>query len=319
MLAGRFSGETIFTSWRTTVSPGSVSSQLPPASPARSTITDPGFMPFDGLGGHEPRRRAAGHERGRDDHVEALDRVGQRLLLARALLLGQLARVAALAAGLEAEVEPLRAERLRPARRPRGARRSRSCARRGAWRSRAPAARRRRRRARAPWPAGSCRRRSSASGRSGPSPRRRAAPPGSRRRCSARTARPSPARARCAGSPPSRTPSPWRRRARAWSAGWSAAPGSRSGSSPDPSPRIACGSGGAIVTTTSQRQTSAASRGDLSRPPSANAASVSSASAPAPLCTTTSRPLAFSLLTTSGTSATRCSPAAVSFGTPIRI
>ncbi len=45
MLAGRFSGETILTSWRTTVSPGSVSSQLPPASPARSTITEPGFIP----------------------------------------------------------------------------------------------------------------------------------------------------------------------------------------------------------------------------------------------------------------------------------
>src|SRR5439155_3250788 len=44
-----------------------------------------------------------------------------------------------------------------------------------------------------------------------------------------------------------------------------------------------------------------------------------SASEPAPLCTTTSVPLPFSLATTSGTSATRCSPAAVSFGTPICI
>ena len=112
MLAGRFSGETILTSWRTTVSPGSVSSQLPPASPARSTITEPGFIPSTASAVTSLRRRAPGHERGRDDHVEALDRVGQRLLLAGALLLGQLARVAALAAGLEAEVEPLRAERL---------------------------------------------------------------------------------------------------------------------------------------------------------------------------------------------------------------
>ena len=32
------------TSSLTTVSPGSVSSQLPPAAPARSTITEPGFM-----------------------------------------------------------------------------------------------------------------------------------------------------------------------------------------------------------------------------------------------------------------------------------
>ena len=38
--------------------------------------------PFDRLGGDEPRRGAAGHERGRDHDVEALDRVGQRLLLA---------------------------------------------------------------------------------------------------------------------------------------------------------------------------------------------------------------------------------------------
>ena len=42
--------------------------------------------PFDSLRGHELGRRAAGHERRRDDHVEALDRVGQRLLLAGALL-----------------------------------------------------------------------------------------------------------------------------------------------------------------------------------------------------------------------------------------
>ena len=41
-----------------------------------------------------------------------LDRVGQRLLLLRALLLGQLPRVAALARRLDAEVQPLRAERL---------------------------------------------------------------------------------------------------------------------------------------------------------------------------------------------------------------
>src|SRR6204780_1275928 len=53
----------------------------------------------------------------------------------------------------------------------------------------------------------------------------------------------------------------------------------------------------------------------------ANAVALTSASAsvPAPLCTSTSSPLAFSLLTTSGTSATRCSPTAVSLGTPIRM
>ena len=54
-------------------------------------------------------------------------------------------------------------------------------------------------------------------------------------------------------------------------------------------------------------------------PASVNCSSLSRAPSPAPDCTSTSRPLACSLLTTSGTSATRCSPAAVSFGTPIRI
>ena len=110
--AGRFSGETIFTSWRTTVSPGSVSSQLPPASPAMSTITEPAFIPSTASAVTSRGRGAPGDERGRDDHVEALDRLGQRLLLGGALLVGQLARVAALAAGLQAEVEPLRAQRL---------------------------------------------------------------------------------------------------------------------------------------------------------------------------------------------------------------
>src|SRR5439155_983061 len=66
---------------------------------------------LDGLGRHERRRLAARHERGRDDDVELLDRVGQRLLLLRAFLVGQLARVAALAGRLDAEVEPVRAER----------------------------------------------------------------------------------------------------------------------------------------------------------------------------------------------------------------
>ena len=44
-MAGRFSGEQIVTPCLTTVWPGSVSSQLPPVSPARSTTTLPGFMP----------------------------------------------------------------------------------------------------------------------------------------------------------------------------------------------------------------------------------------------------------------------------------
>ena len=45
IVAGRLSGEAIVTPCLTTVCPGSVSSQLPPVSPARSTTTLPGFMP----------------------------------------------------------------------------------------------------------------------------------------------------------------------------------------------------------------------------------------------------------------------------------
>ncbi len=44
MVAGKFSGEAIVTSCLTTTCPGSVSSQLPPVSPARSTTTLPGFI-----------------------------------------------------------------------------------------------------------------------------------------------------------------------------------------------------------------------------------------------------------------------------------
>src|SRR5262249_24415940 len=75
--------------------------------------------------------------------------------------------------------------------------------------------------------------------------------------------------------------------------------------------------GGEMVRTTSQPHTSAGLAG-ISAPACTKAASGSKASAPAPFCTTTSKALAFSLLTTPGTSATRGSPAAVSFGTPIR-
>ena len=63
-----------------------------------------------GLGGDELGRGPTRHERGRDHHVEALDRVGERLLLAGALLVCELARVAALARRLDAQVQPLRAE-----------------------------------------------------------------------------------------------------------------------------------------------------------------------------------------------------------------
>src|SRR5439155_3642406 len=52
-------------------------------------------------------------------------------------------------------------------------------------------------------------------------------------------------------------------------------------------------------------------------PASSNASSSNDAAPPAPRSTTTSCPASTSLATTSGTSATRRSPGAVSFGTPI--
>ena len=42
MVLGTFSGPRILTSWRTMFCPGSVSSQFPPVSAARSTMTEPG-------------------------------------------------------------------------------------------------------------------------------------------------------------------------------------------------------------------------------------------------------------------------------------
>ena len=81
MLAGRFSGETILTSWR---DDGLARlGQLAVAAGLAREVDDhrAGLHPFDRLRGDELRRRAARHERGRDDDVEALDRVGQRLLL----------------------------------------------------------------------------------------------------------------------------------------------------------------------------------------------------------------------------------------------
>ena len=44
MVAGRLSGPSMMTPWTTTRCPGSVSAQFPPASAARSTITEPGRM-----------------------------------------------------------------------------------------------------------------------------------------------------------------------------------------------------------------------------------------------------------------------------------
>ena len=53
MSLARLSGAITLTPSSTTVSPASVSSQLPPDSPARSTITDPGSMLRDRVGGDQ--------------------------------------------------------------------------------------------------------------------------------------------------------------------------------------------------------------------------------------------------------------------------
>ena len=84
---------------------------MPPVSAARSTITLPGFMPATIaalmiFGAGRP-----GHGRGADDDVDGLQVFAEAALLLGALLLGELARVAALARGADAEVEELAAER----------------------------------------------------------------------------------------------------------------------------------------------------------------------------------------------------------------
>ena len=87
---------------------------------------------------------------------------------------------------------------------------------------------------------------------------------------------------------------------------------------PCPSSPISASLGGEIFTTTSERHSSPVSAVNRA-PASSKALSGKRASAPAPFSTRTSMPLAFNLATTSGTSATRCSPTAVSFGTPTRM
>src|SRR5436305_1254861 len=102
---------TIVTPSRTATSPGTVSSQLPPVSAARSTITDPGRIAATAAAGI--RRGAARPRCGRDHGVEVADSRLERGLLRLLFFRTQLARVAAL--GLRAadpEVEPRRTEAL---------------------------------------------------------------------------------------------------------------------------------------------------------------------------------------------------------------
>ena len=65
----------------TTTWPGSVSSQLPPRSAAMSTMTLPGFMTLHHLGGDQPGRGLAGDQRGGDDDVHLLGLLGVHLAL----------------------------------------------------------------------------------------------------------------------------------------------------------------------------------------------------------------------------------------------
>ena len=68
MRLGRSVKPIMLTSCFTAITPGSVSSQFPPCSAARSTITEPGFHRFDHVRGDQFRRRSAGNKcRGDDD------------------------------------------------------------------------------------------------------------------------------------------------------------------------------------------------------------------------------------------------------------
>ncbi len=97
----------------TVSSPGFVSSQLPPVSAARSTMTEPGRMAATADGGNELRRRTTGDGGRRDHDVELRQPLLERGLLLRLLLRGQLSRVATFGLlAADAEVEELCAERL---------------------------------------------------------------------------------------------------------------------------------------------------------------------------------------------------------------
>ena len=100
----------------TIVSSGTVRSQLPPRSAARSTITEPGFIACDHVGRPQLRRRPARDQGGGDDDVDLrreLAELGELLLAERG------ARGRGIAAGggtvlrlLEGEEDELRAHRL---------------------------------------------------------------------------------------------------------------------------------------------------------------------------------------------------------------
>ena len=97
------------TPFSTTVSPAFESSQLPPDSPARSTITEPGCMSRTASAVISSGAGAAGDLRGGDDHVLPRRGLGERLADLLVLLVGERAGVAALGLGVGDEVELERA------------------------------------------------------------------------------------------------------------------------------------------------------------------------------------------------------------------
>ena len=149
IVAGRLVGPWMVTPCRTTTSSGSVSSQLPPASAARSTITEPGRMPATVS---SVTRRGAGRP-GTSAVVMTTSKsfvFSASSSCCRCGSLGrQRLRVAALVLGVgdaEVELEELGAEALDLLLHRRRARRSPTPARRAGAPWRSPAGRRRRRR-----------------------------------------------------------------------------------------------------------------------------------------------------------------------------
>ncbi len=78
---------------------GRDSSQLPPPSAARSTITEPGCIARTIVGGDQPGREHAADERGGDHDVGRRALLGEQLPLAGLVLLGELLGVAAAGRG----------------------------------------------------------------------------------------------------------------------------------------------------------------------------------------------------------------------------
>ena len=109
MSLARLAGAMILTPPSSTVSPALVSSQLPPLSPARSTITEPGFMLRTPSAVIRIGAGAAGDLGGGDDHVLPAGVLGERLADLLVLLVGERAGVAALVLGVGDEVELERA------------------------------------------------------------------------------------------------------------------------------------------------------------------------------------------------------------------